>query len=205
MTIGTTHRSWPDGRKERETRRRNYVVWIYAPYHRGLLANCDTEGGLLVTNVIQRAGARGDDVACASARQTARGGRDACRLCLGVYLGRDMKNASNGPWGTSPFKSTAILLPTCHHFSDQKLPAHVTFPCAVYQHSIPPPAPSTSPSPSVPPFRPGKASAYLPLNKACETLLHTGASPAYVFTRCDVGTLGTYLHGRETFPAIDVL
>lgn len=39
-----------------------------------------------------------------------------------------MKNASNGPRGTSPFKSTAILLlPTCHHFSDQKLPARVTF------------------------------------------------------------------------------
>lgn len=43
----------------------------------------------------------------------------------GVYLGRDMKNASNGPPATSPFKSTAIP-PSPSAFSDQKLPARVT-------------------------------------------------------------------------------
>lgn len=117
----------------------------------------------------------------------------ACHLCLGVYLGRDMKNASNGPRGTSPFKSTAILLPTCHHFSDQKLPARVTFPCAVYPaHQRTTTIISNAALSRYLPIRPGKASAYLSLNKARETLLHTGASPAYVFTRCDVRYVPTW-------------
>lgn len=115
----------------------------------------------------------------------------ACHLCLGVYLGRDMKNASNGPRGTSPFKSTAILLPTCHHFSDQKLPARVTFPYAVYQHTNTHyhhyqhrPTRSTSSVQEKP----------LPTSRLTKhaKLYYTGASPAYVFTRCDVRYVSTW-------------
>lgn len=106
-----------------------------------------------------------------------------------------MKNASNGPRGTSPFKSTTILLlPTCHHFSDQKLPARVTF-LVRRLTGTPPPLSALPPLPPLPSVR-KSLSAYLSLNKARETLLYTGASLAYVFTRCDVGYEPTW---RETF------
>jgi len=103
-------------------------------------------------------------------RHGERSGVAACRLRLGVYLGRDMKNASNGPRGTSPFKSTAILLPTCHHFSDQKLPARVTFPVRRLRSARHPCARSNPASRKDP-------SACLALNKARETLLHAGRIP----------------------------
>lgn len=121
----------------------------------------------------------------------------ACHLCLGVYLGRDMKNASNGPRGTSPFKSTAILLPTCHHFSDQKLPARVTFPYAVYQHT------NTHhhhyqhrrPTRSTPSVQ----EKPLPTSRLTKhaKLYYTPAHPQLMYL--PDATLGTYLHGRETF------
>jgi len=120
----------------------------------------------------------------------------ACHLCLGVYLGRDMKNASNGPRGTSPFKSTAIL-PTCHHFSDQKLPARVTFPCTVYlthQYNTTTIISIAAPSPSV-------QEKPLPTSRLTKhaKLYYTPAHPRLMYLLD--ATLGTYLHGRETFPA----
>lgn len=194
--------------REGQTRRRNYIVWIHASYHRETFSKLRYGGGCLVTSVIRRADTGRATTSRAWVRKAEDGAErcgekrrefgGACHLCLGVYLGRDMKNASNGPRGTSPFKSTAILLPTCHHFSDQKLPARVTFPCAVYPatptHTTttiistrrPLPPPGSTPSVQEKPLPTS------PLNKARETLLHTGASPAYVFTRCDVRYVPTW-------------
>lgn len=136
-----------------------------------------------------------------------------------VYLGQDMKNASNGPRGTSPFKSTAILLPTCHHFSDQKLPARVTFLCAVYQHhhhQYRHPRPlslalplsvslflSFIPSPIVP-RRPAVQEKPLPTIRLTKhaKLYYTPAHPRLMYL--PDATLGTQLHGRETLSAFDV-
>lgn len=102
---------------------------------------------------------------------------------VGVYLGRDMKNASNGPRGTSPFKSTAILLPTCHHFSDQKLPARVTFPVRRLPSA---PARTTTLAPySLPLSLTHHVVEKHPLpalTKHAKLYYTPGASPAYVFT-----------------------
>lgn len=176
-----------NGRRERERDKEKKLHRLnIAPCQRGLLANCAIRRGLLVTSVIQRASAKqtgakrgGIEIEDSRGKRWERRGEGENLPLVPrcIYLGRDMKNASNGPRGTSPFKSTAILLlPTCHHFSDQKLPARVTFP--VRRLTGTPPPLSALPPPPFPPFRPsGKASAYLSLNKARETLLYTRRIP----------------------------
>lgn len=111
-----------------------------------------------------------------------------------IYLGRDMKNASNGPRGTSPFKSTAILLlPTCHHFSDQKLPARVTF-LVRRLTGTPPPLSALPPLSSS--VRQEKPLPTFRLTKHAK-LYYTPAHPRLMYLLD--ATLGTNLHGRETY------